>query len=104
MEAYRKWAETGAQIFKEYGCIEIVESWEDNVPDGKQSDFRRAVNAKVGERIVFSWQIWPDKASLDSVEAKMHEDKRFEVSGEIPFDAKRLIYGCFQPIYTMKRE
>jgi uncharacterized protein YbaA (DUF1428 family) len=104
MEAYRKWAERGAEIFKEYGCIEIVESWEDNVPDGKQTDFRRAVAAKDGEKIVFSWQIWADKTSLDSAEAKMHEDKRFEVSGEIPFDARRLILGCFQPIYTMGRE
>jgi uncharacterized protein YbaA (DUF1428 family) len=104
MEAYRKWAENGAKLFKEYGCIEIVESWEDNVPDGKQTDFRRAVDAKAGEKIVFSWQIWPDKPSLDAVEAKMREDKRFEISGEIPFDARRLIYGCFQPIHTMGRE
>jgi uncharacterized protein YbaA (DUF1428 family) len=104
MEAYRRWAENGAKIFKEYGCLEIVESWEDNVPDGKQTDFRRAVNAKDGEKIVFTWQVWPDKASLDSAEAKMHQDGRFEVSGEIPFDAKRLIYGCFAPIHTMGRE
>jgi uncharacterized protein YbaA (DUF1428 family) len=26
------------------------------------------------------------------------------VSGEIPFDAKRLIYGCFAPIFTMNRK
>ncbi len=84
MEAYRKWAENGARIFKEYGCIEIVEFWEDNVPDGKQTDFRRAVNAKPGEKIVFSWQIWPDKASLESAETKMHEDNRLEVSGGNP--------------------
>jgi uncharacterized protein YbaA (DUF1428 family) len=104
MEAYRRWAENGAKIFKEYGCLEIVESWEDNVPDGKQTDFRRAVDAKDGEKIVFTWQVWPDKASLDSAEAKMHQDGRFEVSGEIPFDAKRLIYGCFEPIHTMGRK
>ena len=65
MEAYRRWAENGAKIFREYGCLEIVESWEDNVPDGKQTDFRRAVNAKEGEKIVFTWQVWPDKASLE---------------------------------------
>src|ERR1700754_4172679 len=64
------------------------------VPDGKLTDFRRAVDAKQGEKIVFSWQVWPDKATLEAVEAAMREDKRFEVSGEIPFDAKRLIYGC----------
>ena len=45
MEAYRKWAENGAAIFKEYGCIEIVECWEDNVPTGKYTDFRRAVGS-----------------------------------------------------------
>jgi uncharacterized protein YbaA (DUF1428 family) len=103
-EAYRKWSQYGAELFKEYGCIEIVESWEDNVPDGKYTDFRRAVAAKAGEKIVFSWQVWPDKASCDAAEAKMRDDKRFEVSGEIPFDAKRLIYGCFEPICTIGRE
>lgn len=104
MEAYRKWAENGAAIFKEYGCIEIVESWEDNVPSGKYTDFRRAVAAKDGEKIVFSWQVWPDKATVDSAEEKMHRDKRLEVAGEIPFDPKRLILGCFKPIYTMGRK
>ena len=104
LEAYRNWAENGAEIFKDYGCIEIVESWEDNVPDGKRTDFRRAVDAKPGEKIVFSWQVWPDKASVEAAEARMKNDKRLEVSGEIPFDPKRLIYGGFAPIHTMGRK
>lgn len=103
MEAYRLWAENGAAIFKDYGCIEIVESWEDYVPDGKQTDFRRAVDAKQGEKIVFTWQVWPDKASLEVAEARMQEDARFEITGEIPFDARRLIYGCFAPLHVMGR-
>lgn len=102
-EAYRAWAEKSAEIFKEYGCIETVEAWEDNVPDGKQTDFRRAVAAKEGEKIVFAWQIWPDKATLDAMEAKMREDKRFEVLGALPFDPKRLILGSFSPIFTHGR-
>ena len=73
-------------------------------PEKHLADFRRAVDAKDGEKIVFSWQVWPDKATLDSAEAKMHEDERLEVSGEIPFDPKRLILGCFKPLYTMGRE
>ena len=101
---YRNWARNGAQIFKEYGCLEIVESWEDNVPDGEQTDFRRAVDARPGEEIVFSWQVWPDKSTVESAEAKMRQDPRFEVSGEIPFDPKRLIYGCFRPISVFGRE
>jgi uncharacterized protein YbaA (DUF1428 family) len=103
IEAYKKWAENGAAIFKKYGCLEIVESWEDNVPDGKQTDFRRAVAANEGEKIVFAWQIWPDKESLDAAENRMHEDGVLDVADAIPFDAQRLILGCFTPICTMGR-
>jgi len=102
-DAYRAWAEKSAALFREYGCLEIVEAWEDFVPDGTHTDFRRAVAAKDGERIVFMWQIWPDKATMDALETKMQEDPRFEISSDIPFDAKRLIYGCFAPLHVMGR-
>lgn len=103
MDAYRRWAENGARIFRDYGCLEIVESWEDFVPDGRQTDFRRAVAAKPGEKIVFSWQVWPDKASFEAAEAKMHEDGVLDTAGAPPFDASRLILGCFQPVFAMGR-
>jgi uncharacterized protein YbaA (DUF1428 family) len=104
MAAYLEWAEMSAAIFKRYGCIEIVDGWDDYVPTGKLTDFYRAVAAKDGEKIVVSWQIWPDKESFYSSEAKMHEDNALEFSGDTPFDPKRLIYGCFQPIHTMGRK
>ncbi len=104
MDAYRAWAENGARFFKEYGCLEIVESWEDYVPDGKQTDFRRAVAAKAGEKIVFCWQVWPDKESFTAAEEKMHLDPRMDEAGEPPFDAKRLILGCFTPLLAMGRD
>ena len=103
LEAYRRWAENGARIFKAYGCLEIVESWEDFVPDGSQTDFRKAVAARPGEKIVFTWQIWPDKASFYAAEEKMHQDGSLDTEGEPPFDARRLILGCFSPIFTMGR-
>src|ERR1700749_1823048 len=96
MRTYRAWAEMSAKFFKRYGCLEIVECWEDFVPDGKQTDLRRAVAAKEGEKIVFTWQIWPDRASFYAAEAKMHKDGSLDTSGEPPFDAKRLIFGCFE--------
>lgn len=102
-EAYRQWAETSARFFKEYGCLEIVECWEDFVPDGKETDFRRAVAAKPGEKIVFTWQIWPGKESFTAAEERMHRDPRMDEAGEPPFDAKRLILGCFQPILSTGR-
>ena len=103
MEAYLKWAETSAAIFKDYGCLEIVECWEDYVPDGKLTDFRRAVAAEKGEKIVLTWQVWPDKASFTAAEEEMHKDPRMDSAGEPPFDARRLILGCFTPVFTMGR-
>lgn len=103
IEAYRQWAEMSAAFFREYGCLEVVEALEDLVPDGQQTDFRKAVAARPGEKIVFTWQIWPSKAFLAQAEARMHEDPRMDQAGEPPFDARRLILGCFQPIATMGR-
>jgi len=102
-EAYRRWAESSARFFGEFGCLEIVECWEDFVPDGKQTDFRRAVAAEPGEKIVFIWQVWPDKAFFEAAEERMHHDPRMEVSGDPPFDPRRLITGCFQPLSVMGR-
>jgi uncharacterized protein YbaA (DUF1428 family) len=104
MEDYRSWAQNSAALFAEYGCLETVECWEDNVPDGKLTDFRRAVAANPDEKIVFSWQVWPDKQTVEKAEAKMHSDPRFAPKGEIPFDARRLIYGGFVPIHIMRRD
>jgi uncharacterized protein YbaA (DUF1428 family) len=104
IEDYRAWAGNSARFFKEYGCLEIVECWEDFIPEGKQTDFRRAVAAREGEKIVCTWQIWPDKAQFEAAEAKMHEDPRMDAAGEPPFDAKRLILGCFAPIFAMGRD
>lgn len=102
-DAYRQWAENGARFFKEYGCLEIVECWEDFVPRGQQTDFRRAVAAAPDEKIVFTRQVWPDKAQFQVAEEKMHYDERMDSAGEPPFDARRLILGCFEPILTMGR-
>lgn len=102
MDAYRKWAERSAAFFKEYGCLEIVEACEDFIPDGKETDFRKAVAAKAGEKIVLIWQIWKDKATFEAAERKMHDDPRMDGAGAPPFDASRLILGCFTPILTMR--
>jgi uncharacterized protein YbaA (DUF1428 family) len=104
MEDYRAWAQNSAAFFRDYGCLEIVESWEDVVPDGKQTDFRKAVAARPGEKIVFVWQIWPNKESFAETEARMHDDPRMESAGTPPFDASRLIAGMFAPIAVMGRD
>jgi uncharacterized protein YbaA (DUF1428 family) len=48
-EAYRKHAADAAPIFREFGATRIVEAWGDDVPDGKLTDFKGAVQATPDE-------------------------------------------------------
>lgn len=101
-EQYRKMAAEAGEYFKSLGATEIVESWEVDVQDGKHTDFRRAAKATADEKIVFSWVIWPDKATCDAASKRMEEEMG-EPPDPMPFDGKRMIWGGFEPIYTMGR-
>ena len=98
-DAYREVAEKFWPIVHDLGALEHVEAWESDVPDGEQTDFRRAVALAGGEKVVFSWVIWPDKATADASHERMMTDPRMaEFSGEMPFNAKRMVFGGFEPI------
>lgn len=98
-EAYRKHAADAAPLFKEFGATRMVETWGDDVPDGKVTDFRRAVKAKQDEVVVFSWLEYPSKAARDAANEKIMSDPRMkEMGATMPFDGRRMIYGGFAPI------
>lgn len=99
-------AKMGDSVFMELGALRVFECWGDDVPVGKQTDFRRAVDAKDDESIVFSWIEWPDKATRDAAMAKMEElmktDPRMsQETNPMPFDGKRMIFGGFTPVVRL---
>ena len=57
-------------LFIELGAIRVIEGWGDDVPDGKVTDFRRAVQATAEETVAFAWVEWPDKATRDAAMAE----------------------------------
>jgi len=101
-------ARAGDSVFLELGATRVLECWQDDVPDGKVTDFRRAVQAGEDEVVVFSWIEWPDKATRDAGMSRMSElmktdDRMNPEKNPMPFDGKRLIYGGFAPIVTLER-
>ena len=102
-EAYRQMAADAGDYFKKHGALEIVEAFEDNVPDGEVTDFRKAVKAQDGEHVVFSWIVWPDRETCDRASEAMQNDPDMKMPDEMPFNGKRMIYGGFAPIYTLGR-
>ena len=103
--AYVEAAEFMAQWSMDHGAVEVMEAWEFDVPEGKQTDFRKAVNAPEGEKIVTGWVIWPDKATFDKAHKAMMKGEGFEdhPGGEPPFDGSRIIFGGFEPLLTKGR-
>jgi len=98
-EAYRKHASDAAPLFQEFGVTRMVEAWGDDIAEGKVTDFRKAVNAKDDEDVVFSWFEYPDKATRDAATDKFTNDPRMkEMGANMPFDGKRLIMGGFDAI------
>lgn len=101
-QRYIELANLASGIFMEFGALRLVECWGDDVPDGEVTDYRRAVKAKDGEVVVFSWIEYPDKATRDLCNKKLIEDPRMEAFGEPPFDGKRMIFAGFAPIVDVK--
>jgi uncharacterized protein YbaA (DUF1428 family) len=98
-DEYLRHAADAAPLFKEFGVTRMVEAWGDDVPDGKVTDFKGAVQAQEGETVVFSWLEYPDRAARDAATQQMMSDPRMAQLGEsMPFDGKRMIMGGFAPI------
>jgi len=99
-------ARTIDTIFTDLGATRVVECWADDVPEGKITDFGKAVKATADESVVFSWIEWPDKATRDAAMKKMMSDdfgdERMDMEKHpMPFDGKRLIFGGFEPVVEL---
>ena len=100
-------ADLADPMFVEMGAKRIFECWGDDVPDGKVTGFKDAVQAKDDETVVFSWIEWPDKATRDAamtkltaqMEGKEPADPRMDPKlNPMPFDGARMIFGGFTPL------
>ena len=98
-EDYLAFTRKAAPLFKDIGVTRMVECWGDDLMKGEHTDFYRAVDAKEGETVVFSWMEYPDKETRDATHRKMEQDERYAALRDMPMDGKRLISTGFQPIF-----
>jgi uncharacterized protein YbaA (DUF1428 family) len=86
-----------ARFFQEKGALRVVDGWGADVPAGKVTDFKRAVQAKDGETVIFGWIEWPDKATRDAGMGALMQDPRMR---ETPpaWNGPLAIFGGFAPI------
>ena len=101
VDAYRRLARKAGKIWREHGALEYRECVGDDVKMGKVTSFPQSVKLKPGETVVFSWIVFKSRAQRDRINAKVMKDPRLADMmdpKEMPFDAKRMIYGGFNVI------
>ena len=97
-DAYLKHSTVMSPLFREQGALSVTETWGEDVPDGKVTDFKRAVALQDGETVAVGWITWPDKATRDAGWEKLMQDERMMGGDEPPFDGKRMIFAAFDVI------
>jgi uncharacterized protein YbaA (DUF1428 family) len=97
-DKYKDLAQQAAKVFKKNGAVRVLESWEDDVPEGKVTSFPMAVKRTDGEKIVFSWIEWPSRSSRDEGMKNSMDELHKMMDGNMPFDGQRMIFGGFESI------
>ena len=104
LAAYKKIATKAGKIWKEYGALEFVEAVAEDVKPGKLTSFPQSVKLKPGETVVFSWIVYKSRADRDRINKKVMSDPRLAKMmdpKDMPFDAKRMIYGGFETLVEL---
>jgi uncharacterized protein YbaA (DUF1428 family) len=101
LAAYRRMAQKAAKLWREHGALEYRECVGEDLNVKIGLPFPRGIKAKAGETIVFAYIVYKSRAHRDSVNAKVMKDPRIAGMGDeknMPFDAKRMLYGGFKTI------
>ena len=101
VNAYRRIAQKAGKIWREHGALDYKECVGDDLAVKGLVPFPRTVKLKPGETVVFAYVVFKSRAHRDRVNAKVMKDPRLNkmmTLDDMPFDAKRMVYGGFKVI------
>ena len=104
LAAYKKMADLAAKVWKDHGALDYKECVGDDLKVAFALSFPKGIRTKAGETIVFSWIRYKSRAHRDRVNAKVMKDPRLATmcdAKNMPFDAKRMLYGGFKVFVSM---
>jgi uncharacterized protein YbaA (DUF1428 family) len=98
---YRTMSKKACKVWIEHGALDYREYVADDVKPGKWTSFPQSVKMKDAETVVFSYIVYKSRADRDRVNKLVMADPRLSdmmAGTDMPFDAKRMIYGGFKEI------
>ena len=100
LRRYQGMARKAGKIWREHGALDYCECVGDDTNTPMGISFPRAIKTNPRETVVFAYIVFKSRAHRDKVNAKVMNDPRLANCdpNEMPFDAKRMIYGGFRAI------
>ena len=98
LAAYKKMARLASKVWKDHGCLQYLESVEDDVKPGKWTSFPQSGKLKKGEVVVFAFAIFKSRKARDAANKKIMADPRMQPGPDLPFSGARVIYGGFSTL------
>lgn len=102
---YRKIAQHAGKIWRKHGALEYRECvLDDPARAHGLVPFSKAIRAKPGETVFFSYVVYKSRAHRDRVNAKVMKDPHLNDGIDpknMPFDMKRMAYGGFTALVDL---
>lgn len=105
LNKYRRVAEAVAKIWKEHGAVAYFEYVGEDLKLEGTLSFPDLLGAKEDEAIVFGWVVFDSRQTRDLANERVAADPRMSDlidpltdPSSMVFDAKRMVYGGFQPL------
>ncbi len=101
VKAYRKMAQWGKKAWMKYGATDYKECVGDDLKNAFGMAFPKILKLKPGETVVFAYIVFKSRKHRDSVNKKVMSDPAMndpDMMKNMPFDAKRMVYGGFKAI------
>lgn len=104
-QKYLRMARLSSKVWMEYGALEYVEAFADDVKPGKVTSFPQSVKLKKGETVVFAYVTYKSRKHRDQVLKKVMSDPRMQEMMDPkkhPFDAMRMFWGGFKSVVDVR--
>jgi len=98
LKAYIKMSRMMQKMWMKAGALDYREAVGDDLKSAWGKTFTQMMKLKKGETVVFAYMLFKSRAHRDRVNTKVMKDMASIPMGEMPFDAKRMVYGGFKGI------
>jgi uncharacterized protein YbaA (DUF1428 family) len=99
VRAYRRMAVMGLKAWMKHGALDYKECVGDDLAPPFGVPFTRLLKLKPNETAIFAYIVFKSRAHRDQVNKKVMKEMNDQGGPpDMPFDAKRMVYGGFKTL------